>query len=124
MIVAVDIETKGLDCTKYVSGCLIKEDKKKPEVYHKKEELWNRILELGRKQKKRGKMLNVYSHNATYDFYGYADLTDKNIKYFSHKPFIVSYNEDNQQPNNFWKAKKNTTTNPPIVTEVFYVFVC
>ena len=29
MIVAVDIETKGLDATKYVLGCIIIEGKKK-----------------------------------------------------------------------------------------------
>lgn len=91
MIIAVDVETQGLDCTKFVCGCLMKENSEKHEMYYTKESLWNRIKELGQSELNRGKMLNVYSHNAIYDFYAYAPLDDPNIKWFSTTPFICSY---------------------------------
>lgn len=91
MIIAIDIETKGLDATQYVYGCLIKEKTKKPEFYKKKEDLWNRILEIAYKEAKRDKMTNVYSHNAQYDTAGYVDLEDKHLIFFSNRPFIWGY---------------------------------
>ena len=39
MIITIDTETKGLDATKYVTGCIIFEHKK-PEIYRNKKELW------------------------------------------------------------------------------------
>lgn len=97
MIIAVDIETKGLDATKFIMGCIVKEGHKKPEIFHKKEHMWNRIIEMGKAQRKKNKCLNVYAHNHNYDFHGYANLTDSNIKYFSMKPFICGYTIDNKE---------------------------
>lgn len=91
IIIAIDIETKGLDATKYLTGGLLKEGCKKAEIYRKKEELWNRVLELGINEGKRGKVLNVYSHNAQYDTAGYVDLNDKHLVFFSNRPFIWAY---------------------------------
>ena len=90
MIIAIDIETAGLDARKFVVACLMKENGK-TKVFYKKEDLWNYIIDLGMKEKKRKKVLTIYSHNAQYDFYGYANVKDRNLKWYSHRPFIVSY---------------------------------
>lgn len=95
MICIIDIETEGLDATKFVMGCLLKESGKYI-IFHDKKELWNHVLELGRKEQKRKKQLTVYSHNANYDFSGYANLMDKNIRYYSIRPFIAEYAENNR----------------------------
>jgi len=55
MIIAVDTETKGLDCTKFVAGCIVTERNSEAEVFTEKEDLWNRILELGYKARERGR---------------------------------------------------------------------
>lgn len=103
MICAIDTETyeyikkegvwkPTLDANKFVLGVLIKEDSiDSPEIFWTREELWKRVLELGEACEKRKQTLNVYSHNANYDFYSYADRTDKRIKWFSDKPFINAY---------------------------------
>lgn len=98
MIIAIDTETEGLDCTKYIVGCIIKETQpNKPEIYWNKKELWGRILELGNKLAKHNKVLKVYAHNHIYDFYAYADILDKNIVYHCTRPFITSYLIDGKQ---------------------------
>lgn len=97
MIIAIDIETKGLDATKYITGCLVKEGKQKPEIYRQPKQLWNRVIELGIKEAKRNKLLNVYSHNAQYDTAGYVDIKDKHLKFFSNNPFIWSYSLSNKE---------------------------
>ena len=91
MIIAIDIETRGLDATKYITGGLLKENNKKCEIYRNKKDLWNKVLELGFKEAKRGKVLNVYSHNAQYDTAGYVDLNDKHLVFFCNRPFIWAY---------------------------------
>lgn len=91
MIIAIDTETKGLDATQYVLGCLIKEGKAKPEIYLNKEDLWKRVLNLAYSEAKRGKNLNVYSHNAQYDTAVYVNLEDPHLIFFSNKPFIWGY---------------------------------
>lgn len=92
MIICVDIETEGLDATKYITGCLIREDKpEKPEIYNNKKELWKRIVSLAIKEAKRNRITNVYSHNAQYDTAGYVNLKDKHLRFFCNKPFIWSY---------------------------------
>lgn len=95
--IAVDVETRGLNTQNFIIGCAIKEGSQEEKYFYKKEDLWNYLLEQGHKAKKRNKNLNVYSHNAQYDFYSYAPLFDKNIKWFCHRPFIVSYNENNKE---------------------------
>jgi len=94
LIIAIDIESAGLDATKFIMGCLMKQGCKKPEFFYSKEALWKRVLALGKAESKRGKVLNVYSHNAQYDFYAYADLKDKHLKFYSDRPFIVAYQDD------------------------------
>jgi hypothetical protein len=91
MIVAVDIETRSLDATQYLTGCVLGSSWKKPEIYRNKNDLWERIKALGIQEGKRDKVLSVYSHNAQYDTAGYVDLTDKHLVLFSQKPFIWAY---------------------------------
>ena len=97
VIVAVDIETQGLDATRYIIGCLIRNDRTKPEFYTNKNDLWNRLLSIARAEQTRGKTLTVYAHNHQYDFYGYADLNHKGIKIYSERPFIVSLYENDKE---------------------------
>lgn len=89
----VDIETKGLNAREFLCASLIKESGKK-KIFYDKDELWRYILEGGRKEFKRKRVLNIYSHNAQYDFYGYADLNDSHIRFFSFNPLIASYREN------------------------------
>lgn len=90
MILAVDIETQGLNATKFLCGATMKETGKK-ELFYDKNELWNYIINLGYKERRRKRTLTVYAHNHEFDFYGYADLNDSNIVINSTNPFIVSY---------------------------------
>lgn len=92
MILAVDCETQGLDATKFIAGCITNENLSS-KIFYDKKELWNYILDKGKKCQEQKKVLNVYAHNHEYDFYCYADLTDENIKIYSSspRPFIVSY---------------------------------
>jgi len=100
MIAVVDIETRGLDAREFVTACLIKENGKKKHFYSK-EELWEYIKDLGIKEMKRKKVLNLYAHNHEFDFYGYADLNDEHLKFFSFRPFIASYEIDGKRAINF-----------------------
>ena len=97
MLMAIDVETRGLDCTKYLTGCIIKEGKKTPEIYRNKKELWNQIIKTGITCAKKGRILNVYSHNAQYDTAAYANLKDKNLIFFSNSPFIWAYKLDKKE---------------------------
>ena len=90
MIAAVDCETLGLDCTKFLQGCIVKENGSNKILYDKKE-MWNYIKELGKSESKRGKLLNLYAHNHEYDFYTYADMTDSGITIHCTNPFIATY---------------------------------
>ena len=98
MIIAIDIETRGLDATKFVCGCLLKETSpKRPEFYRTKKALWKRVLELAEQENKRNKTLTIYSHNAQYDTAGYVNLKDKNLKFFCNKPFIWAYKRNGKE---------------------------
>ena len=77
------------DATKFIIGCICHENGKK-ELFRDKKKLWSRILELGDKENKRNKTLKVYAHNHSFDFHGYADLYDKQIKWFCLSPFITA----------------------------------
>lgn len=105
MIISVDIETykkRGeyyypvLDATQFSLASIAMEGRKKQKVFYDKNELWEFIKQLGQKEQKRQRTLSVYSHNAKYDWYGYANLKDKNIKIISHDPFIVKYIHNNK----------------------------
>lgn len=100
MLAVVDIETKGLDARKFVTACLIKENGKKKHFYSK-EDLWKYIIDLGEREMKRKKVLNLYAHNHEYDFYGYADLEDENLEFFSFRPFIANYSINGKKAINF-----------------------
>ena len=102
MIVAIDIENykinrKGeyepvLDATgKYFTLGYVLKDTGGKKMFIDKEEMWKYIIELGKKELKRGKRLTVYSHNIRYDYYQIADLHDRNIRWFSEDPFICGY---------------------------------
>ena len=106
MIAAGDVETyekKGeiyepvLNAQKFLQGCIINEKTKKPHIFNNKKAMWQYILEKGQAQAKRKKTYNIYFHNAQYDFYSIADLTDKNLQFYSNKPFIVTYNINGHQ---------------------------
>lgn len=83
----MDIETEGLDATKFVLGSIARDGN--TTVFTDKNEMWNTILALGAKEKKRGHNLYVYGHNHEYDFYGYADKKSKKLTYVSLNPFMV-----------------------------------
>lgn len=97
MIGFYDVETyEGnkpiLDARKFKIGCLILNNRRKAEFYEKKEELWNRIIQIGKAERKRNKNFLLYAHNAIYDFHSIANLKDTNIKFFCYpRPFIVDY---------------------------------
>lgn len=92
MIAIIDLETEGLDATKYVTGGLLLGRTGNCEIYRNKEQLWRRVIDLGIKEARRGKVLSIYSHNAQYDTAGYVDLEDKHLVFFSpSNPLIWSY---------------------------------
>lgn len=99
MIIAVDIETYVkeeetykaiLNSNKFYCGVITYENLKS-EIYYNKNELWWKIINLGLECAKKGSVLNVYAHNHAYDFYGYANWKDKNIRYRCDNPFIAGY---------------------------------
>lgn len=94
MIAAVDIETRGLNAQNFILGVCITEENRTPQVFKNKKKLWQHIINLGRAQAKRNRKLTVYSHNAAYDFYGYAPFPNKNIEIYSARPFIAGYKEN------------------------------
>lgn len=93
MLASIDIETRGLDSTKFIMGTIHRQDNI-TKTFYKKQELWDYILKLAEREQKRRKVLTIWSHNANYDFFGYADITDRNIIYNSINPFIVTYKKD------------------------------
>jgi hypothetical protein len=100
MIWVIDNETKGLDSRKVLTTCILKENGKVKHFYNPKK-AWGYILESGRKEQKRGKVLNIYAHNMQYDYYGFADLSDKNVEFFSFAPFIANYKINGKRAINF-----------------------
>lgn len=94
MIIAVDTETRGLDTRKFVCGSLVTEAGGS-EVFMSRTEMFNRIIEIIEKEKKRGKKTYVYAHNHEYDWYVYArdNWEKKGIQYLNFKPFIAIYKE-------------------------------
>ena len=96
MIIAVDCETQGLDASKFVQGCLIKESGK-TEIFYNKNIMWQYIKELAKKERKRQRILTIYAHNHEYDFYAYANLNDKGFTIHCTRPFIATYSENGQE---------------------------
>lgn len=96
IIAALDTETQGLG-GKFILACVKTDTNKKTLTFHNKNKLWNWIIQTGTKEAKRGKVLSVYAHNHSYDFYQYANLNDPNIKMFSEQPFIYAYCQNNKE---------------------------
>lgn len=110
MIISYDIENYKknektgeyepyLDATgKYFTLGVVYKETGGHKVFTDRKEMWKYIIELGLKEQKRGKRLIAYAHNSRYDFYQIADLTDRNLKWFSEDPFICGYyqNENGQ----------------------------
>lgn len=88
MIIAVDTETLGLNANAFILGTIVQDNGKELTFYSQKD-MYDYIVALGNKEKARGHNLYVYAHNHQYDFIGYADRFDLNIKLISDNPFIV-----------------------------------
>ena len=100
MIASFDCETtliKSGEKPTFKLGYIYIENRKKGECFYNKTKMWERIIELGKKEHKRGKTLTIYAHNIAFDFFQIANLNDKHIKYFSHRPFIASYNYEERE---------------------------
>ena len=78
MIIAIDTETQGLDCRKFIMGCLVTETGN-TEVFAKKEDMWYRIVQLGIAEAKKGKVLYVYGHNHNYCNCGFLRILSSNF---------------------------------------------
>lgn len=89
MIIGVDIETEGLDATKFICGSIVNENGKK-EFFTDRKSMWERILEMGEAERKRKRRLHVYGHNGQYDYYGYANLKDTEVTIESLNPMIIT----------------------------------
>ncbi len=93
MIISIDTETKGLEATNeaFIMGCICYENMT-TEVIYNREQMWDRILEIGEKVAKNKGVLNVYAHNmGGYDYWVISDRTNKNMHYLSDQPFIATY---------------------------------
>ena len=119
MNISVDIETykkteKGyeptLDATEFTVGVICRENLS-TKAFYKKQELWEWIINKGKSEAKRGKILNVYGHYHIYDFYGYANISDTNLIISSHNPFIVTYTL------NYEECKQYGIKTPKLQTE-------
>ena len=65
-------------------------EKGKSETFLNKDEMWQYILDLGRKARKHGHTIYAYGHNVKYDFYNIFKM-NKNLVIISEFPFIASY---------------------------------
>lgn len=86
-----------LDCTKFVMGAIKTEGKKKTEFYTEKQEMWKRLKQIAQRAHNRKKVAYVYGHNVKYDFYGIADFEDKQLKIYSHQPFIATLSHEGKE---------------------------
>ncbi len=93
MIIGVDIETQGLDATKFILGSVVRDDGKE-KVFLKKEEMKKYILDLGESQKRQGKTLTVLGFNHQYDFYGYMGVETKGLQIYCTEPFIAGIGKE------------------------------
>lgn len=100
MDIAFDVETyekKGsayypvLDGTgKHFLIGSITNDKGKSKVFYDRKDMWNYILEQGRKARRNGHTIYAYAHNIKYDFFNIFQM-DKNLVIISEFPFIATY---------------------------------
>lgn len=99
MLCAVDTETYEqkdgiyypiLDTTKFVAGCIYKQNGTH-KIYYDKQQFWEYILNLAQTETERNKHLTIYSHNQQYDFSAYVPITDPNIEIINVQPFIANY---------------------------------
>lgn len=91
-IATIDVETSGLDATgnKFILGVLYFSNSENY-TFTKKEQLWNKIIEEGKKEHARKRVLTVYGHNIAYDIWNIIPRTDKRIKFYSDRPLIMEY---------------------------------
>lgn len=89
MIIAVDTETRGLNATKFVCGCVATE--KGTKEFFTPIETYDYIIDLVEREAKRGHKTYVYGHRHEYDFYAYAKdrYREKGWRYLNFNPFIA-----------------------------------
>lgn len=97
MNIGIDIETRGLDATKFICGAIVRNEGKIKEFFVDKNVMWKRIIELGIKESRRKSVLNVYGHNMQFDMAGICDFDDPNMIYFCNRPFIWAYKYNGKQ---------------------------
>lgn len=91
MIIAIDTETQGLDCTKFILGAICFEDETY-EIYTNREKMAKRIIDIIEKWARKGEKTKIYAHNMEYDFYTIFRGIWKDFSYISYpEPFIVMY---------------------------------
>jgi len=95
VILAVDVETKGLNAQEFLLGCVV-DQKGKERYFYSPTEMWEWIITYGEKMKRYGKKVYVYAHNHEYDFYSYGqeNLMNEKMKYISFRPFIAMYSDN------------------------------
>lgn len=84
MIITIDCETQGLHARPqaYILGTICHENMT-TETYNKPQDMKQRILELGEKQHKQGKTLNVYAHNLLYEWNTLQLWNTPNVRYMA-----------------------------------------
>lgn len=89
-IIAIDTETRGLDCTKFVMGSVY--DGKKCESFWDREKMARYLLSIIKFNAKIGKKTRIYAHNMEYDFYTVFQDMWREFKIVSYpNPFIAVY---------------------------------
>ncbi len=98
---AFDVETyendgKGnytpiLDGTgKYFLVGSVTNDNGKSQIFYERKEMWEYIIERGKKDRKNGHTAYFFGHNIKYDFFNIFQM-DKNLVIISEFPFIATY---------------------------------
>jgi len=93
MKLTLDTETRGLDATGnkvvMISTCT---ENMTVKTFYRKEDVWNYIIDLGKKLYRNKKRLHIYMHNANYDFWNIIPRQQiREFKWYSHSPLIAQY---------------------------------
>lgn len=89
----VDTESQGFTMH-FILG-VINPQKGSPKVYHNAVDLWNAIVETGKKEFKAKRHTYVYVHNLLFDWYRIRPIDDRNIKRVCLSPARFEYGEWN-----------------------------
>lgn len=73
----------------FIAGSIV-DDKGNKKVFYNKEEMWNWIIEKGKKARKNGKCIYAWAHNIKYDFYNIFK-EEKGLVILAENPFIAIY---------------------------------